>query len=49
MFDHVGIVVRDLRGSARLYGHMLAPLGLRILEKYRTGAGEGWVVMENGE
>ena len=49
MFDHVGIVVADLRRSARLYGHVLAPLGVRILEKHRTGVGEGWVVMGSGE
>ncbi|MFC7395804.1 VOC family protein [Chelatococcus sp. GCM10030263] len=49
MFDHVGIVVKDLRKSARLYGRMLAPLGYKILEKHRTGPGEGWVVISNGE
>ena len=48
MFDHVGIVVSDLRRSARFYGRVLAPLGLKILEKHRTGPGEGWVVMSTG-
>jgi len=48
MFDHVGIVVKDLRRSARLYAHMLAPLGLKIVEKHRTGRGEGWVVIADG-
>jgi catechol 2,3-dioxygenase-like lactoylglutathione lyase family enzyme len=27
MFDHVGLRVKDLEASARLYGAMLAPLG----------------------
>lgn len=49
MFDHLGIVVKDLRRSARLYAHMLAPLGLKIVEKHRTGPGEGWVVIASGE
>ena len=49
MFDHIGIVVSDLQRSARLYAHMLAPLGLRIVEKHRTGPGEGWVVIASGE
>jgi catechol 2,3-dioxygenase-like lactoylglutathione lyase family enzyme len=48
MIDHVGIVVADLKRSARLYGHMLAPLGLRILEKHRRGTNDGWIVMSTG-
>ncbi|HEX5182233.1 MAG TPA: VOC family protein [Allosphingosinicella sp.] len=48
MFDHIGIVVKDLRASARLYAAMLAPLGLKIVEKHRTGPGEGWVVIASG-
>jgi catechol 2,3-dioxygenase-like lactoylglutathione lyase family enzyme len=49
MFDHIGIVVKDLRKSARLYAHMLQSSGFRILEKHRTGPGEGWVVISSGE
>ena len=49
MFDHVGIVVGDLRRSARFYAHTLAPLGLKIVEKHRTGPGEGWVVISSGQ
>jgi catechol 2,3-dioxygenase-like lactoylglutathione lyase family enzyme len=49
VFDHVGIVVSDLRRSAQLYGHMLAPLGLSVVEEHRTGPGEGWVVIASGE
>ena len=49
MFDHIGIVVKDLKRSANLYAHMLAPLGLRIVEKHRTRPGEGWIVIANGE
>jgi catechol 2,3-dioxygenase-like lactoylglutathione lyase family enzyme len=49
MFDHVGIVVSDLKRSAELYAHMLEPLGLRIVEKHETGPNEGWVVISSGE
>jgi catechol 2,3-dioxygenase-like lactoylglutathione lyase family enzyme len=49
MFDHLGIVVKDLKRSASLYAHMLAPLGLKIVEKHRTGPGEGWVVIGCGQ
>jgi catechol 2,3-dioxygenase-like lactoylglutathione lyase family enzyme len=49
MFDHVGIVVRDLKQSARLYTFILAPLGYKIVERHRTGPGEGWVVISGGE
>ena len=35
MFDHVGIVAKDLEASAKLYEYMLAPLGVRIVEKHR--------------
>jgi catechol 2,3-dioxygenase-like lactoylglutathione lyase family enzyme len=49
MFDHVGVVVKDLKRSASLYAHMLAPLGFRILERHKTGPGEGWVVIGSGE
>jgi catechol 2,3-dioxygenase-like lactoylglutathione lyase family enzyme len=49
MFDHVGIVVKDLRASARLYAYMLAPLGFRIVEKHRLEADSGWVVISTGK
>jgi catechol 2,3-dioxygenase-like lactoylglutathione lyase family enzyme len=48
MFDHVGVVVSDLKRSARLYARILAPLGIRIMEKHPRGNGEGWVVMSTG-
>jgi catechol 2,3-dioxygenase-like lactoylglutathione lyase family enzyme len=49
MFDHIGVVVKDLKASARLYGHMLAPLGLKIVEKHRLAADSAWVVMSTGQ
>lgn len=30
MFEYIGIVVRELRPSARLSAHMLSPLGIYL-------------------
>jgi catechol 2,3-dioxygenase-like lactoylglutathione lyase family enzyme len=49
MFDHIGIVVKDLTASARLYAHMLAPLGIRIVEKHRLAVDSAWVVLSTGK
>src|SRR5215475_6025214 len=49
MFDHLGVVVSDLKRSADFYGRVLAPLGYRILEKHPRGHGEGWVVIGTGK
>jgi len=49
MFDHIGIVAKDLRASARLYAYMLAPLGIRIVEKHRLAPDSGWVVLSTGK
>lgn len=49
MFDHIGIVAKDLKASARLYAYMLAPLGIRIVEKHRLAADSGWVVLSTGK
>jgi catechol 2,3-dioxygenase-like lactoylglutathione lyase family enzyme len=49
MFDHIGIVAKDLKASARLYAHMLAPLGIRIVEKHRLAADAARVVLSTGK
>ena len=49
MFDHIGIVAKDLKASARLYAHMLAPLGIRIVEKHRLAVDSAWVVLSSGK
>ncbi len=47
MFDHVGIVARDLKSSARLYAYMLAPLGIRLVEEHRLAVDSAWVVFSS--
>src|ERR1700743_2583698 len=42
MFDHIGIVAKDLKASARLYAYMLAPLGIKIVGKHRLDADSAW-------
>jgi catechol 2,3-dioxygenase-like lactoylglutathione lyase family enzyme len=48
MFDHIGIVVEDLKRSAAFYGQVLAPLGFKILEEHRRGPNDGWAVVTSG-
>jgi catechol 2,3-dioxygenase-like lactoylglutathione lyase family enzyme len=48
MFDHIGIVVADLERSASFYGGVLAPLGMRIMERHSWGPNDGWVVLTTG-
>jgi catechol 2,3-dioxygenase-like lactoylglutathione lyase family enzyme len=48
MFDHIGIVVTDLRRGASFYARILEPLGLRITEKHPRSGGEGRVVLSTG-
>lgn len=49
MFDHIGIVAKDLKASVRLYTRILAPLGIRIVEKHRLAADSAWVVLSTGK
>jgi catechol 2,3-dioxygenase-like lactoylglutathione lyase family enzyme len=48
MFDHIGVVVSDREQGWRFYERILAPLGIRVMEKYPRPNGEGWAVMSTG-
>lgn len=48
MFDHVGVVVSDRDKGWSFYERLLAPLGIRAMEKYPRPNGEGWMVMSTG-
>jgi catechol 2,3-dioxygenase-like lactoylglutathione lyase family enzyme len=48
MFDHLGIVVRDLRVASAFYGAVLAPLGIRMTEDHTAADGTGWLVFSTG-
>jgi catechol 2,3-dioxygenase-like lactoylglutathione lyase family enzyme len=49
MFDHLGVVVRDLRIAGAFYRAVLEALGIKMMEDH-TGADEtGWLVFSTGE
>ena len=48
MFDHLGIVFRDLPTAGAFYRAVLAPLGMRITEDHTQADGTGWLVFSTG-
>jgi catechol 2,3-dioxygenase-like lactoylglutathione lyase family enzyme len=48
MFDHVGVVFRDLKGAGDFYRVVLAPLGVRVMEDHTQPDGTGWLVFSTG-
>jgi catechol 2,3-dioxygenase-like lactoylglutathione lyase family enzyme len=48
MFDHVGIVFRDLRMASAFYRAVLAPLGIKLMEDHTGADGTGWLVFSTG-
>ncbi|MCC6920227.1 MAG: VOC family protein [Alphaproteobacteria bacterium] len=48
MFDHIGIVVSDLKAGAAFYAPLLATIGLKLLEDHGQPDGTGWLVFGTG-
>jgi catechol 2,3-dioxygenase-like lactoylglutathione lyase family enzyme len=48
MFDHVGVVFRDLALAGGWYRDVLATLGLRVMEDHSQADGTGWLVFSTG-
>jgi catechol 2,3-dioxygenase-like lactoylglutathione lyase family enzyme len=48
MFDHVGIVFKDLERSGDLYKAILREIGLRLMEDHTQPDGTGWLVFSCG-
>jgi catechol 2,3-dioxygenase-like lactoylglutathione lyase family enzyme len=48
MFDHLGIVFRDLRMAGAFYRAVLTPLGIRLMEDHTGTDGTGWLVFSTG-
>jgi catechol 2,3-dioxygenase-like lactoylglutathione lyase family enzyme len=44
VFDHIGIVVKDLEVARAFYSACLAPLMVELLEDHSQASGEGWLV-----
>jgi catechol 2,3-dioxygenase-like lactoylglutathione lyase family enzyme len=49
MFDHLGVVVRDLEIAGSFYRAVLGPLGVRLIEDHTGADGTGWLVFSTGE
>ena len=48
MFDHLGIVARDLKQTGAFYRVVLAPLGIVPAEDHSQADGTGWIVFSDG-
>ena len=48
MFDHVGIVFRDLQIAGSFYRAVLDPLGIKLMEDHTGADGTGWLVFSTG-
>jgi catechol 2,3-dioxygenase-like lactoylglutathione lyase family enzyme len=48
MFDHVGVVFRDLARAGALYKDVLATLDLKLMEDHTQPDGTGWLVFSTG-
>ena len=44
MFDHVGVVFKDLKSSGEFYRKILEPLGIVLWEDHTQPDGTGWLV-----
>src|SRR5215469_5048243 len=49
MFDHLGIVFRDLNKTGDFYKRVLAPLGITLHEDHTQADGTGWLVFSSGQ
>jgi catechol 2,3-dioxygenase-like lactoylglutathione lyase family enzyme len=48
VFDHVGIVFKDLERSGDLYKTILRELGIELMEDHTQPDGTGWLVFSTG-
>ena len=49
MFDHLGVVFRDLRIAGAFYRAVLEPLSIKLVEDHGGADGTGWLVFSTGE
>ena len=48
MFDHVGVVFRDLKVAGDFYKGLLPTIGVELVEDHTQGDGTGWLVFSTG-
>ena len=49
MFDHLGVVFRDLRVAGAFYRAVLEPLRIKLMEDHTGADGTGWLVFSTCE
>lgn len=49
MFDHLGLVSRDLKTAGDFYRRVLAPLGIDLVQDHTQRDGTGWLVFSMGQ
>jgi catechol 2,3-dioxygenase-like lactoylglutathione lyase family enzyme len=49
MFDHLGVVFRDLRIAGAFYRAVLEPLSIKLMEDHTGADATGWLVFSTGE
>ena len=48
MFDHVGVVFRNLKSNGAFYTKVLDQIGIKLLEDHTQADGTGWLVFGTG-
>ncbi len=48
MFDHIGVVFRDLKVAGDFYRAVLATIGVKVMEDHTQADGTGWLVFSTG-
>jgi catechol 2,3-dioxygenase-like lactoylglutathione lyase family enzyme len=48
MFDHVGVVFRDLKVAGDFYRALLPTIGVKLMEDHTQADGTGWLVFSTG-
>jgi len=48
MFDHIGVVFKDLKQSGDLYRQVLEQIAITLMENHTQPDGTGWLVFRTG-
>ena len=48
MFDHVGVVFRDLKVAGAFYRALMPTIGVKLMEDHTQADGTGWLVFSTG-
>jgi catechol 2,3-dioxygenase-like lactoylglutathione lyase family enzyme len=49
MFDHIGVIFKDLKRSGDLYRKILEQIGITLVEDHTQPDGTGWLVFGTGQ